>query len=158
MIIFLLFYNKSNGKTSRMTCHEDFKHCNTIVFDGSEYSSLTWDSQGIVHRSISARSCPRLISALRSVPELTALIVVDCVARVRYRWRPFTVLTCNEIARFVSGLDIGFTITPAHLYKKVINLDGKRNFQILYAWRRPNHGLGKRVRAESAITRPDSAK
>lgn len=157
MIHFLLFYNKSNRTASWMT-DADFKHCDIITFDGDDYRHLSWDNRGIVCRRIRTRSCSRLISALRVIPELTALLVIDCEDRVSLAWRPLVVQTCNEFCRYVSGIDIGFTLTPHHLHRKVLEWSGKRNFKILSAWRRTNHGLGNGIRAESALAKPDSAK
>lgn len=39
--------------------------------------------------------------------------------------------TCNEWARLISGVDIGFTLNPHHLFKKLIKFDERRNYTIL---------------------------
>lgn len=143
MINFLLFYNTGYGKQSRMTFHEEFRHCDIITFDGDFYLWLSWNNKGIETRRVKATSCTSLIRALRIIPELTALIVADCDVRVNTWYCPLVVRSCNEFARYVSGLDIGFTLNPQHLYKKVLKYQGKRNFQILRAWRRSDHVMGR---------------
>lgn len=39
--------------------------------------------------------------------------------------------TCNEWARMIAGVDIGFTLNPHHLFKKLVRFDDQRNYSIL---------------------------
>lgn len=146
-----MFYNVGIGKPSRMTFNEDFKHCDIITYDGDLLLRLTWNHLGIESRRIKVTNLSRFIRALRSDRRLSALIVCDSSVRVASPWLPLRVQSCNEFCRFVSGLDIGFTWSPAHLFKKVLRYAGKRNFDVLCAWRRSNYVMGRRFGTESTI-------
>ena len=63
------------------------------------------------------------------------MIVIDIEEKAEIAWKPFIVRSCNEIDRYISGVDVGFTFNPKHLYNKLLKYDDS-NYQILYEWRR----------------------
>lgn len=157
MISIFLFYNSSNGVLARMPINEDFKHVSIVTFDGDVPFYLTLNQFGLAVNRLKVRDLGRFLTKMRGQPTVTAYLACDCDVRVVRPWRPFFIQTCNEVCRVVSGLDIGVTLTPAHLFKKVLKWDGKRNFQILSAWRRKDNGMGLGVRHESILTGSDSS-
>lgn len=144
MIYIFLFYNKAEGKQSRLAFSEDFKHCDLISYDGDIFLRIGWNKQGITFNRRRTRNLTHLVRKLRLIPELSGILVTDNSGRVEVPWRPFIVRSCNEMARYVSGIDIGFTWNPAHFFNKVLRCSGKRNFTVLYAWRRKDNGLSRR--------------
>lgn len=142
MISIFLFYNWANSFHSRIA-HPEFRHCNIITYDGNDWVSFEMDSTGIITRCIKVEKALEFIEGLKSLEILSGLVVVDVEKRARFPWRPFFVRTCNEIARYISGVNIGLTFTPRNLYNKLLRYDGRRNYEILYAWRRQD-GLKQR--------------
>ncbi len=82
-----------------------------------------------------------LLRHLRAIPELeSTLTVMLKEGRAKTPWRPFYIRSCNEFARHASGVDIGFTFNPVHLYYKLKRYSKTRNYDLLHAWRR-EHGV-----------------
>jgi hypothetical protein len=72
------------------------------------------------------------------MPELSSIIVTYVRNRKKKRWLPFTINSCNEVARNVSGVDIPLTLNVANLHCYLRLFDGKRNYVVDYKWRRNN--------------------
>lgn len=136
MICFFLFYNKSLGIQRHFAIGSELKHCDVICYDGESWICLQSSSRGVEYRLMDIKKVERMLNHLAIIPELIEIIGVDVETRARFPWRPWWVRSCNEFCRYVSGVDIGFTLNPRHLCKKLLKYDGKRNFQIIYAWRR----------------------
>jgi hypothetical protein len=136
MICIFCFYNISNGIQSFLAFSDSFRHCNVITFDGDCYLAHESDKTGMyVQRLKTVPRLTSLIRALKHIESLTAIIVVDVRERPAIAWKPFVVRSCNEIDRYIAGVDIGFTFNPKHLYTKLIKYDGS-NFEVLHTWRR----------------------
>jgi len=135
MICFFCFYNHSGGIQSRLAFSDTFKHCNIITFDGELYLAHEFDLTGVHVRNIHAKSCLSLSRGLKHINALTALIVVMVHKRVEISWKPYIVRSCNEYNRYVSGINIGFTFNPQHLYTKLLCNDDN-DYELLHHWRR----------------------
>ncbi len=145
MIAFFLFYNHSAGIQSRLAFSKEFLHCSVIVCNDSEYIHTTFGGDGIVNRLIFPKGwkqLARLYPAL--VPTLSALVIVEIDKRHIKKWSPLWVKSCNEVCRYVSGIQIGFTFNPRHLYAKLIKYDSKLNYKILHAWTREQNPISTR--------------
>ena len=70
---------------------------------------------------------------MKCIQSLTAMIVVSVGQRASIKWKPYLVRSCNELDRYISGVDVGFTFNPKHLYNKLIKYD-HTNYDILYRW------------------------
>lgn len=138
MIYIFLFYNVATGKQARLNFNKEFKHCNVICFDGDCWMSLEMSGEGIIHRRIKTESSKQLLRSIKVIESLIGIVVVWIETRFKMKWKPFWARTCNEFCRYVSGIDIGFTYNPIHLYKKILKHNKKKNFKILYEWRRAN--------------------
>ena len=136
LIAIIIFYNKSEGPSARLAFSDEFKHCNTITYDGRDWIMAEYLPSGILTRVIHCEDGAKLVDRLRIIPEATAIISLGISPRAEVNWFPWWVRSCNEVCRYVSGADTGFTFNPVSLYRKLIKFDGKRNFQILSHWRR----------------------
>lgn len=135
MICFFCFYNVSTGIQAKLAFSETFKHCNIITFDGDIWLATEFDRQGFQTRKINALSGSSLIRGVKYIDSLIALVVVDVKEKSYFKWYPYIVRSCNEVDRYISGVDIGFTFNPKHLYNKLIKYHGNK-FDILHHWRR----------------------
>lgn len=135
MICIFCFYNVSSGIQAKLAFSEEFKHCNIITFDGSHWLITEFDLQGIHIRGVKVFSSSSLLRGLKFIDSLVSMIVVDVGERAKISWKPYFVRSCNELDRYISGVDIGFTFNPKHLYNKLLRNDGT-NYEILYHWRR----------------------
>jgi hypothetical protein len=136
MIALFLFYNHSTGIQAKLAFSKEFRHCNIITFDGEAWVNVEFDSCGLITRVLNVPSGNSLIRGLKSIKMLTAMVVVDIANRKKVCWKPFWVRSCNEIDRYASGIDVGLTLNPRHLYNKLLRYNGKRNYEIIHAWRR----------------------
>lgn len=135
MIHYFCFYNVSSGIQARLAFSKSFKHCNIITFDGDSWIVTEFDLTGIHMRKIDVLNGSSLIRGLKHIDSLIGLIVVDVAEKARIKWKPYLVRSCNELDRYIAGVDIGFTFNPKHLYNKLIKHD-KSNYEILHHWRR----------------------
>lgn len=143
IIAVFIFYSKAQGAQAKLAFSEEFKHCNIITFDGKDWIMLDFDRTGLLTRKINCKDGQSLIRNLPIVPDISAIISVSIKERKKVMWKPFWVRSCNEICRYASGIDVGFTFNPVHLYSKLIKYRGKRNYEMLSAWRR-KHGISRR--------------
>ena len=135
MIYIFCFYNISTGIQARLAFSKVFKHCNIITYDGDIWLASEFDIHGIVSRKINATNLLSLVRGMKFIDNLIAMIVVEVCERATFHWKPYIVRSCNELDRYISGVNIGFTFNPKHLYNKLIKYDGS-NYQILHQWRR----------------------
>jgi len=77
-----------------------------------------------------------LIDRIKSDPTVQSIISLDIGKRSERKWFPLLINSCNEICRLVTGIDVGFTFNPKHLYKKLLMNNGISNFHIDYYWER----------------------
>lgn len=135
MICVFCFYNISSGIQSPLSFSDTFKHCNIITYDGEMWICTEFDLKGIHWRKVDAVSGSSLIRGLKHISNLIAMVVVDVGCRKSICWKPFIVRSCNELDRYISGVDVGFTFNPKHLYNKLLK-HNHTNYDILYAWER----------------------
>jgi hypothetical protein len=144
LIAIFIFYKKSQGIQARLSFSEEFKHCNVITFDGTDWVMIDFDSTGLLTRRINCKTGSQLIRSIRVIQDVTAIISVEVKKRVKIKWKPFLVRSCNEISRHATGIDINFTFNPIHLYKKLLKYRNLRNYEMLSHWRRKHHGVFRR--------------
>lgn len=151
LIAYFIFYNKAHGPQSRLAFHPDFKHMNVIVYDGIDWIMFDFGQEGYVLRCIKAPSASALYRSVNIVKTVTAKVAVQIKKRKHHPWRPFLVRSCNELCRYATGIDVGFTFNPIHFYTKLLNFRHKRNYVILKHWRAKD-GLFRR-RQRTAVKR-----
>lgn len=143
LIAVFIFYDKASGAQARLAFSKEFKHCNIITFDGKDWIALDFDRTGLLTRKINCKDGETLLRNLHVVKEITAIVSVNVTERVKVMWKPWWVRSCNEICRYSSGVDVGFTFNPIHLYWKLLKYTGRRNYEVLTHWRRTD-GLFRR--------------
>ncbi len=136
MIALFLFYDMANGKQAWMAFSKKFRHCNVITYDGKHWVLIDMDRLGIHTRVLDAKSATALMRGLKKIKYLTAMVCVEIDKPKRISWKPLWGRTCNELCRYATGVDTGLTFNPIGLYKKLLKYNGKRNYEILDAWRR----------------------
>jgi hypothetical protein len=141
MIAVFIFYKIANGIQSRLAFSKEFRHCNIITYDGDDWIMLDFDRTGLLTRKIYCMDGAQLIRNLRVIKDVTAIVTIQLEERVKVSWKPWWVRSCNEICRYASGADIGWTFNPVHLYRKLLLYSGRRNYEVIAAWRRSTHGI-----------------
>lgn len=135
MICIFCFYNVSSGVQAKLAFSKEFKHCNVITFDGEVWLVHEFDMKGIHARKVHTLSANALLRGMKHIESLIAMISVKVGERASITWKPYIVRSCNELDRYIAGVDIGFTFNPKHLYNKLLCKEGT-NYEILYHWRR----------------------
>lgn len=138
MICIFLFYNVATGKQTRLNFNKEFKHCNVICFDGDCWLLSELSGEGITHRRIKTENSKQLLRNIKVIESLIGIVGTWIEPRFKTKWKPLWVRSCNEYCRYVSGIDVGFTYNPIHLYEKIFKYNENKNFKILYHWRRAN--------------------
>lgn len=148
MIAIFIFYSKASGAQAALAFSKEFKHCNIITFDGEIWLMIDFDRTGLVTRRINCRNGTQLLRLLPINKDISAILSVEVGERARVRWKPLWVRSCNEVCRYVAGVDTGFTFNPVHLYQKLLRYKGKRNYEMLSAWRREHGTIRRRRRSQ----------
>lgn len=136
LLAIFIFYDISTGIQSSLSFSKEFKHCNIITYDGYNWVLLEFDKTGFITRVINAKSASSLLRGLRVMKNVISLISIAISNRKAIAWKPLWVRSCNEMCRYASGIDVGFTFNPIHLYYKLLKYNSKRNYKILTHWRR----------------------
>jgi hypothetical protein len=108
------------------------------MFEGESYVGLDLDATGIRHRVFrgDTYTAGSIIDIFKRLDSVTAVIAVTIEERKKIPWKVYMGRTCTELCRYFTGIDIGLTFNPKNMYKKLLKWDDKRNFKILYHWRR----------------------
>jgi len=133
MIAIFLFYDKGIEKPSRYTTN-GIKHCNLIYYDGRDYIFAETSKKGISLRVLRITNSKRLIHHLHNLKHVIKIISVTIDWPAENKWLPLWIRSCNELCRYISGIDVGLTFNPTHLIKKLIKYDRLTNYRILYEW------------------------
>jgi len=143
LIAIVIFWSLARGVQAKLAFSKEFKHCNIITYDGANWIMLDFDRTGFVTRKINCPSGEALVKRLRLVSDISAIVAISVYEKAKPCWKPYLVRSCNEICRYACGIDIGLTLNPRHLYSKLLKYSGKRNYEVLSAWRR-DHGISRR--------------
>lgn len=143
MIAIFIFYSVSRGVQSRLAFSSEFKHCNTITYDGCDWMQLEFDPTGFTMRRVKTDNGQGLINRLTMLHDISAIVTVNVIERAKFGWKPYLVRSCNEICRYTAGIDVGLTFNPKHLYDKLLRYRVLRNYEVLSQWRRSD-GVSKK--------------
>ena len=147
LIAIFIFYSIASGAQACLSFSRDLKHCNVVTFDGVDWIVLDFDRSGLITKRCKVSSGSRFVELLKINQDVSAVISVQVNARTSFTWSPWWVRSCNEVCRYASGVDIGWTFNPTSLYNKLLKYDKKRNFEVLSAWRR-QHGIFETTQTE----------
>jgi hypothetical protein len=136
MIAIFLFYNQATGKQDKYAFSKYFRHVDLYTFARSHWVVHRFDRHGVSYFVSKFTNGGQIISHLIAVPSIVRIVALDVHTKTNFRWLPLWGRTCNELARYLSGVDIGLTYSPRHLYAKLLRYDHRRNYEILTLWRR----------------------
>jgi hypothetical protein len=155
LIAIIIFYNKSHGIQAKLAFSNELRHCNVVTFDGNHWIAMDFTKEGLITRCVKVKDSIKFIHHLKSIPEATAILSVNINERHKVMWKPWLVRSCNEICRYATGVDTGWTFNPRHLYSKLIKYDSRRNYQILTHWRRDDGIIREqRTQPDGRATQP----
>lgn len=136
MIAIFLFYDEGRGKQRIFTRGSAFKHCDIIIYDGDVTIAVQAQPEGIGLRRINSTNIVSIMRNLKIIPSLIAMVCVEVMQRKKLKWFPLQIKSCNELCRIMSGIDVGVTFNPIHLYNKLIKFSKLKNYDLLYLWNR----------------------
>jgi len=133
MICIFVFYNAPDHKLSWFTSKE-FRHCDLYTYDGEYWLYHNLGFEGITTRVYPNTPAEKVIAAIKNLPTVTNLVTIYIHTKLNPIWKPFYIRTCNEIVRYLSGVDIGMSYNPRHLHNKLLKYGDSRNYEILERW------------------------
>lgn len=136
MIAIFLFYNKSLGKQQTWACSRTYKHVDVITYMGDRWVLHRLGEHGITYRITTYRSSEELLTNVTSIKTLVYILAIKVNGKAAHPWQPIWAKSCAEVVKSIAGLDIGLTLTPSQLLRKLLKYDNVRNYQILTARRR----------------------
>jgi len=136
MRVVLVFYNHGDSWVSNWLLHEDYKHVDCFIEVGKRWFVLRLTHSGIAVRRSRYFSAGSLFNAAKKLSTVTCIIEIESYYVLRETFFVPRILTCNELARYLSKVDVGLTLTPYHFYKKLLKYDHMRNYEIITHWRR----------------------
>jgi hypothetical protein len=139
MLVLFVFHNKTTHSILNfMAFSRRFKHVDLYTYDGKQWIGFRFGTDGMTY-AFTGHSClTDLAEQAKQLKETEALVALEVEKGCKFPWRPLSVPICNEFARFIAKIDVGFTWNPRHLYNKLIKYDQLTNFEVFYSWRRPD--------------------
>lgn len=135
MIATFIFYNYSNSLCRIWSLNTPYKHVDVLIKDDDNVLKvILFRGKNIKIKKLSNVNYFRFIQKLKALKSINALVTVNVKEKVTSR--AMTVSSCNELARILTGIDIGFTLNPGSLYKKLLKYDYLRNYGVINAWKR----------------------
>lgn len=131
-----LFYDQARGKQDKYAFSNRFRHLDIYTYLHSAWLVHRFGSGGIEYQLSRFKDGSSIISHCTTIQTITRIVAVNIDKRATFLWRPLWSRTCNELARYLTAVDIGFTYSPRHFYSKLLEYDCKTNYQILSIWRR----------------------
>lgn len=136
MICTFLFYNKARGKQAIFCLGSPFKHCNVLLDDGLMRVLVEMQPEGVGFNKLVIEDLVLWLQSIKRIESIQAIISIEIKERHQLTWWPFWIRSCSELSRYATGAHLGLTLTPGHLYKKLLKYDNKRNYQIIFQWGR----------------------
>lgn len=144
MLAIFIFYNQAQGVQDRFTFSKIFRHVDVFLFAQSKWVVVRLDSGGITFRVSKFLYGHEIVEHALKLKSVSRIVGVNIHKRAKHRWFPLWVRSCNELVRYVTGIDIGFTYHPRHLYRKLLYYSHRKNFEILNMWGRHGRGRARR--------------
>jgi hypothetical protein len=136
VIAVFLFYNQGIGKYRPFSFSNELVHCALLCYEGDQCILFEIAPTGFIYRILKSNDVNKNLNAIKKLPMLSAFITVLVKEKKKIKAWPIKWYTCNEVCRYFSGVDIGWTFNPKVLFKKLIKLKNQRNYELLASWRR----------------------
>ncbi|WP_218814592.1 hypothetical protein [Rickettsiella endosymbiont of Dermanyssus gallinae] len=136
MISVFLFYNRGIGKYNLFSFSQELVHSALLCYQGDHCILFEIAPAGFIYRILKSKDVNRNLESIKKLPMLTAFIVTFIKEPKKVKEFPIKWYTCNEVCRYFSGIDIGWTFNPRHLYRKLLKYKDKSNYELLAHWRR----------------------
>jgi hypothetical protein len=136
VIAIFLFFNKGLGKFVNFIRDKDFLHAAVICYQGDVPVLMEASESGISYRVVKTSDMTNLMEKIILMPSLTNYVAVKINKGIFITEFPFKYFTCNEVCRFVSGVDIGLTLSPKHLFQKLVDFKNHKNYFLMNVWSR----------------------
>jgi hypothetical protein len=136
LIAVFLFYNTGIGKYSRFSFSKELVHSALLCYEGDQCILFEIAPAGFAYRILRSNDVNKNLEAIKKLPCLSAFIAVMISKKKKIKEWPFKWYTCNEVCRYFSGIDIGWTFNPKHLFNKILKYKNKRNYELLAYWSR----------------------
>src|SRR5580700_8668712 len=76
LIAVFIFYKIASGVQAKLAFNADFKHCNVITYDGSDWIMLDFDQSGLLTRKIKCENGSKLVKSLPIIQDVTATLIL----------------------------------------------------------------------------------
>lgn len=136
MIAVFLFYNRGIGKYNVFSFSQELVHSALLCYEGDHCILFEIAPFGFIYRILRSNDVNKNLDSIKKLPMLSAFIAVWIKEKKKVKEWPLKWYTCNEVCRYFSGVEIGWTFNPKHLYKKLIKHKDKTNYELLAHWRR----------------------
>jgi len=136
----ILFHNKSNIFWTRFL--RDYKHVSCVCFDDYNWINFdcAWPLSRINYAILKPIPIEELLNGFRQNPTISSYVCMDIDDAVYIRrWYGLMINSCVEFVKRITGINVGFTLTPKGLLKKIICNHAKNNYRIINLWER-NYG------------------
>ncbi len=110
MIAAFLFYNQGIGKYGRFSFSKELVHCALLCYEGDQCILFEIAPAGFAYRILRSHDVNKNLEAIKKLPALSAFIAVMVKEKKKIKEWPFKWYTCNEVCRYFSGVDVGWTI------------------------------------------------
>lgn len=136
----IVFKSNTNCKTTIYTREKRFLRCELYIRRIGIWYHYRFGTDGLLFWPF-GQSSADVYDKAQSDDNTTEVIFLQHIRHVLPTWKPLMIPTCNEFTRLITGVDIGFTFNPIHLFKKLLKYDSIRNYHIVD---RGNHYNGLR--------------
>jgi hypothetical protein len=134
--VYYVFSSASQSRWSWLTFNKRYRHVWMLVYDGETMFKYSPNGLNVVVETIDLSGDANVYEYLRRVRNLkTTSSIVGVTVRQDKSMvdsQPFLKLgmTCSELCRIGSGVQVGRVFTPFSLFKSLIALDNLRNFRV----------------------------
>lgn len=134
-----VFYNVATGVPALFTFHKHYRHMSVITSHDDYWVNYDCGGKGIHYDIVQEpRSTEEVMEGLKQLSYISGLVSIEYneADRAFVSWKPFIIRSCNELCRYLTGIDIGLTWNPYHFHKKLFKHAKDRNYVVTAMWER----------------------
>lgn len=149
MICLILFYDKSHCTLANIW-PSPVKHVELVAYAKTGCLYYNPAKNGLGVRSLNEQHPDDLFYTFTRTKNLIHALMIDVDQRNLPR-SPLIIYSCNEMIRSIAAIDVGFTLSPGHLYRKLLSYQHTSNYNLLMSWSRKNGWRQKRASTQPNI-------